>query len=297
MFKKYPKIHRLGKEETDGILTGTCYVEEKIDGANTSIWIEDGEIKTASRSQIVTSGFNGFVDYVRSNQNINNLLKDNPTFRLYGEWLVRHTIAYNELAYKKFYLFDIEDNGVRLDTNKVHEYADKYGIPHPQLFGMFTNATPDQINVFAGKTNLGEKGEGIVVKNPTFINKFGELQYAKIVTQEFKEDNGVVFGGNNKHSETYWETWVTNKYMTLERIQKIINKLQPIIDKKLDLEHTPRVANTAFHDMLVEEIWDISKHVQDINMQSLKRIAIKKAIMIYKEIITGDISVAHKNNV
>jgi len=31
MFKKYPKIHRLGKEETEGILEGTCYIQEKID--------------------------------------------------------------------------------------------------------------------------------------------------------------------------------------------------------------------------------------------------------------------------
>lgn len=43
MFIKYPKIHRLGKEETEGILNALCYIQEKIDGANTSIWIgEDG---------------------------------------------------------------------------------------------------------------------------------------------------------------------------------------------------------------------------------------------------------------
>ena len=44
-FKKYPKIHRLGKEETEGILDGVCYIEEKLDGANASIWIDKrGEI-------------------------------------------------------------------------------------------------------------------------------------------------------------------------------------------------------------------------------------------------------------
>lgn len=32
VFKRYPKIHRLGKEENDGILFGECHVEEKIDG-------------------------------------------------------------------------------------------------------------------------------------------------------------------------------------------------------------------------------------------------------------------------
>jgi hypothetical protein len=37
MFIKYPKIYRLGKDETIGILTGTCVLSEKLDGANVSV--------------------------------------------------------------------------------------------------------------------------------------------------------------------------------------------------------------------------------------------------------------------
>lgn len=49
-FKTYPKIHRLGKEETDGMLDALekddiIVVQEKIDGANTSIWLDkDGVV-------------------------------------------------------------------------------------------------------------------------------------------------------------------------------------------------------------------------------------------------------------
>ena len=32
-FRSYGKIHRLGKEETEGILQGFCHVQEKVDGA------------------------------------------------------------------------------------------------------------------------------------------------------------------------------------------------------------------------------------------------------------------------
>ena len=32
MFKEYHKIHRLGKEETDRILVGKCFISEKIGG-------------------------------------------------------------------------------------------------------------------------------------------------------------------------------------------------------------------------------------------------------------------------
>jgi hypothetical protein len=298
MFKEYKKIHRLGKEETDGILDGRCVIQEKVDGANVSIWLEDGVICMGSRSQKITEGFNGFCQYVRENEAIKNLFAKMPTLRLYGEWLVRHTIAYNELAYKHFYLFDIEDTatGVMLDPVTTVIIAKEHGIKHPQIFADVCNPTPEFVKAFAGKTELGEKGEGVVIKNPDFKNKFGEWQYAKVVTEEFKEDNGVVFGGNNKHSDTYWETYVVNKYMTLERIQKIINKVQPLVEKRLDLEHIPRITNTAYHDMLTEEIWDIQAKVEALDFKTLKRIAIKKAVQIYKEIITGDISVAHRMN-
>lgn len=301
-FKRYPKIHRLGKEETDGILMGRCVVQEKVDGANTSIWIDKrGEITCGSRSRELTEGFNGFVDYVKEHEGIARLLKDHPTWRLYGEWLVRHTIQYSELAYKKFYLFDItevkdgEENEEFFTQERVYEIAKEYGIETPQLFGTFENPTADQLKEFVGQTTLGEKGEGIVIKNLEHRDKWGNHCYAKIVSEEFKEDNGVTFGGNNKHSDSYWEMYIVNKYMTLARIQKVMNKIQPLIDKRLDMEHIPRVAGTAYHDMITEEIWEIAGKVHSVDFQTLKRIATKKAIQIYKEILSGDISVAHQS--
>lgn len=307
MFKKYPKIHRLGKEETDGILEGVVHIEEKIDGANVSIWCENGEIMCASRSQRITEGFNGFVDYVKKHPTLPTLFERYPNLRLYGEWLVRHTIAYSETAYKQFYLFDVTTRTDETDADPeareefwpkiaVHQLAKDYNLKTPEYHGEFHNPTKEDINNFVGKSTLGDKGEGVVLKNPLFRDKFGNHNYAKIVTESFKEDNGVTFGGNNKHSDSYWEMYVVNKYMTLARIEKIMNKIQPLIDKRLDLEHIPRISNTAYHDMLTEEIWEIAGKVQAINFATLKRVAMKKAVQIYKDVITGDISVADRQN-
>jgi len=298
-FKRYPKIHRLGKEEVEGILEGTVHIEEKIDGANGQIWVDKrGEITCGSRNRELTEGFNGFVDYVKSHDGIRNLLANHPGWRLYGEWLVRHTIQYNETNYKHFYLFDIslvsdgEEAEEFLTKEHVMAIADEYGIHRPEYHGSFDNPTQEQIMEHVGKSTLGEKGEGVVLKNHEFRDKFGSHNYAKIVTENFKEDNGVTFGGNNKHSDSYWEMYVVNKYMTLARIEKIMNKLQPLIDKRLDLEHIPRITNTAYHDMLTEEIWEIQDKVQSLNFKTLKRIAMKKAVQIYKDVLSGDISVA-----
>lgn len=295
-FVKYNKIHRLGKEETEGILNGHCYIQEKVDGANTQIWFEEGLIRVGSRSKQITEGFNGFVDYVMTNEPIKKLLADHPDWRLYGEWLVRHTIAYKETSYKKFYLFDILVDGKLMNPAEVQMVGLNYGIPSPVMFLIKENPTEDEIKKVVGQTTLGEVGEGVVIKNPMFVNKFGEQQYAKIVTEAFKEDNGVVFGGNNKHSDTYWEMYIVNKYMTLERIQKIMNKLQPVVDKKLDLEHTPRIIGTAYHDMLTEEIWEISRKAAKVDFNALQRIAQKKAAQVYKDIILDRISIADRNN-
>lgn len=303
-FKRYPKIHRLGKEETEGILTGFCTIQEKVDGANTSVWIDKrGEITCGSRSRELTEGFNGFVDYIKEHEGINQLLKDHPTWRLCGEWLVPHTIRnYRPTVYRQFYLFDIsevkdgEENEEFFPQEEVKKIAEKYGLNYPHVFLEKENPTEEEIKEFVGTSQLGEVGEGVVIKNLEHVDKFGNHCYAKVVTDKFKETNSVVFGGNDKHSESYWEMYVVNKYMTLARVKKVMDKLQPQIDKKLDLEHIPRVTNTAYYDLLTEEIWDIAKKVHKLDFKVLSRLCNKKAVQIYKDILLGVNSVADVQN-
>lgn len=316
MHIKYPKIKRLGDEDNDGILFGKVYAQEKVDGANAQIWIEDGEIKCGSRTQQLVAGFNGFVDYVKSHEGIRKFLEENPSCRLFGEWLVRHTIAYNETVYKKFYLFDvlvlpaefklegedseeIERQKARQCTwytiEEVYEVGKKYGIETVQLFGAFENPLPDSLQEFVGKSILGEKGEGIVLKNPAFINKWGDRVCAKVVTQEFKEDNALIFGGNNKHSETYVEMKLVNEAMTMQRIQKIMQKLQPLFEKRLGREQTGRVIEVAYHDMFEEEMWGFVKKHKQIDFAHLENLAKKKAVKIYHDLLDGHVSVAYEN--
>lgn len=295
MFVAYPKIHRLGVEENEGILDKEVFVQEKVDGANTSIWFEDGELKMGSRTRELTDGFNGFCEYVRNHEGIRKFFERYPNNRMYGEWLVRHTIAYNETAYRQLYLFDVQTpSGEYWTMREVELVAYKYGIRYPAIF-VSGKLMEEEIREHVGKTTLGEKGEGVVIKRAGFVNKFGEHAYAKIVTQEFKEDNALVFGGNNKHSETYWEMFVVNKYCTLPRVQKVMNKLQPIIEERLGLKHTPRIAGTCYHDMITEEAWEIANKVPMLNYRELKKLAHKKFIQIYHNLLEGSVSVSDKN--
>ena len=297
-FRSYGKIHRLGKEEVEGILVGVCHVQEKIDGANTSAWLdESGEMKLASRTRILgDEEFNGFVPYMKGHEGVRKLLTDHPTWRLYMEWMVRHTIAYKETMYRKAYLFDVWAGSEYLPQDQIKSIGEQYGIDTVPHHGVFENPTIEQLMEYVGKSEFGDRGEGVVIKNPGFINTFGDNVFAKIVTESFKEDNAVVFGGNNKHSETYHEVYIVNKYMVLPRVKKIMDKLQPIIPEKLGMQHIPRICGTAFHDMMTEEIGSIIKDVPKLDFKVLQRIAFKKSKQIYVDILNDSISIADRKN-
>lgn len=272
-FRKYDKIHRLGKEETIGILEGLCYVQEKLDGANASIWLDgDGQIQCGSRNRhLVDDNFNGFVDYARSYAGIKTLLVKFPGMILYGEWLVRHSVKYPEGAYKKFYLFDIYFEGALINAELMYAWANDCGIQTVPYVGKFINPTVEELKAFVGRSELAERGEGIVIKNMNFVNKFGDLCYAKMVCENFQESSKAAIVGNDK------ESYIVSKYMTIGRVVKIMNKLQPEINEQLDMRHIPRICNSAYHDMITEEIWEITKKVDAINFKVLAKLAFLKA--------------------
>lgn len=296
-FKSYGKIHALHKEECENILEGTCYIQEKVDGANASIWMEEDGIHCGSRTRDLTKagdGFNGFVEYVNNHEGIKKLLQDFPHFRLYGEWLVRHSIGYYEKSYKQFYLYDIENaEGERVDIDIVYGLADEYSINTVHLFAKVKNPTHEDVKSFAGKSMLGEKGEGVVVKNFGFINKFGDYQWGKYVTQEFKEDNAITFGGNNKFSDTYWEMRFVNEYVNQVRLEKILNKFQNMTDGRLDIKDIPQIMGMMHHDVITEECWAIQKKcTKPFDFKAFEKLIKRKTRQMFINHLNGDVSVA-----
>lgn len=294
-YKAYPKIHRLGKEETDGILDHEFVVQEKVDGANISIFEHEGKVRCGTRTRMLPEdeSFNGFQEAVQANLQLAMFFSRVPGLILYGEWLVKHTITYNEEAYKKIYLFDIFNTikGEFLPQNTVEEWARMLGLEYPHVFTT-GKLTEEQIQEYVGKSMIAPAGEGVVLKAPEFVNKFGDKVYAKVVHQKFKEANAIVFGGNNKHSETYWEMYVVNKYCTTARVRKIMQKLQSETERRLDMEHTPRIAGTCYHDMITEEIWEIIKKVPKLDFKKLQGLCYRKFIQIYHDILNNTLSIA-----
>jgi hypothetical protein len=264
MFRKYDKIFRLGKEETDWILNGTCYIEEKIDWANLSIWMEEWKICIWSRNLVVCDKenrldwFNWAVEYVLQHEWIRELLQKMPELRLYWEWLVPHTVSYYPENYKHFYMFDIEHDWWLIEPDKALEIADKYNIRCPKLLWILENPTQEQLLEYVWNSVLWEIWEWIVIKNYWFVNKFWNYCYAKIVWDVFKE---------TKYEKNIWicndtvEKEIATKFNTMARFNKIIYKIeQEKWMEKINNKDIPKILWYMEYDILSEEIMIIKKY-------------------------------------
>lgn len=109
-FVKYQHVCRLGTQETEGILNGYVYVQPKIDGCNTTIFLgDDGKVHIAGRNKEYEEGTKndrGLIKYIEEHPQYESFLKDHPTTRLYMEYLVQHSLkTYYDDAWKKPYVF------------------------------------------------------------------------------------------------------------------------------------------------------------------------------------------------
>ena len=94
-----------------GIDIGEVYVFPKIDGTNGSIWLSpEGQLCAGSRRRLLSLEADnaGFYAWVLEQEHILRYLQENPTHRLYGKWLVPHSLkTYRDDAWRNFYVFDV----------------------------------------------------------------------------------------------------------------------------------------------------------------------------------------------
>ena len=283
-YNKYPKIHRLWVDETDGILYSKVSVHEKIDWANVSIWIDNNWLIIASRNLIIYENwityneFNWCVDYILNHKWINDLLNDfmndNKDCILYGEWLVPHTVSYFEKSYHEFYLFDIWDLDRLMCFNDVYDFAFEYKIKTPKLFWEWVY-TKEQLDKFVWKSELWEKWEWIVIKSNTFINKFWRPSYAKKVGIDFQETKCLKDWSFTKQAV---ELGIVDSCVTMSRVEKIIHKIEDESWEKISIKYIARILSSVYKDIIDEEMWEILKKHKNpiIEFKKLNRLTINK---------------------
>lgn len=296
-FKKYQHIERYGTTEVEGIEVGTCYVFPKIDGTNASVWLNDG-IRGGSRNRELTTESDnaGFYNTVIADERIKAYLGKHPTHRLFGEWLVPHTLkAYRDDAWRKFYIFDVcvdADNETGLEYLPYEVYKpllDEVGLDYLAPLNIIKNGTLEDFLYCCEKNDClikdGEGvGEGVVIKNYDFYNKYRRQTWAKIVRSEFKEKHRKEMGApvkvNNLVEEDIVERYVTRAFVEKE-YAKIKNENDGWTSKMI-----PQLLGRGFHELVSEEMWNILKEFKNptVNFKVLNAFAIEKIKKVMPEI-------------
>lgn len=266
-FLKYQHVERFGTIETNGIEMGMCYIFPKIDGTNSQVWFDE-IIHAGSRNRELSleNDNQGFMAWVINQNNILNLFRNYPNLRLYGEWLVPHTLkTYQKTAWNKYYVFDVMDGENYLTYEHYKGILDKYEIEYIPPICKVKNPTYERLvnqldkNGYLIEDGKGT-GEGIVIKNYDYKNKFGRIVWAKIVKNEFKAEHAKTDVTEIKETKIIEED-IVNKYITLTLIEKEFYKIEN--ENGWTSGQIPRLLNTVFYCLVKEEIWNIVKEFKN----------------------------------
>lgn len=288
-FRKYQHIERFGADEVDGIELGSVYVFPKLDGTNASVWLNNGLIKAGSRNRELSleNDNAGFYNAVFTDQRVKGYLTKHPTHRLFGEWLVPHSLkTYREDAWRRFYIFDVcidKDDGLEYLPYDIYKpLLDEFDLDYIPPIGIIKNGSYEYFvkclerNVFLIEDGKGF-GEGIVLKNYDFYNKYGRQTWAKIVTNEFKEKHHKEMGAPVIEAEKMIEQKIVDDFCSAAFIEKEYAKI--ITEREgWQSRYIPELLSRVFSELIKEESWNIIKAYKypKINFKTLNALVIAK---------------------
>lgn len=287
-FKKYQHVARYGDTVVTGIDKGTVYVFPKIDGTNTSAWLGTYTIRCGARNRELTIDYDHMEFYktLLKDERIARYLEAHPNHRIFGEWLVPHTLKiYNDNAWNKFYIFDVcvdrEDGALGyLSYKEYSKLLDEFELDYIEPIAVLENPTYDDLTNLLESNKFLVKdenavGEGIVLKNYEYSNKYDRQRWAKIVTSEFKKEHKRVFGEGGE--VPIIEQQIVDKFVTEAFIEKEYAKLLNN-EGQWSTKLIPQLFNRIFYELINEEMWNILKHFKNptINFKTLNSIMTKK---------------------
>lgn len=309
-FRKYDHVERWGHPDVEGIEIGTVHVFPKLDGTNGSIWrghgVVDPRLIVMAGSRTRQLGRVHHEEEPRDNHGFERwvcgeqyemwraVLDEHPAWQIYGEWLVPHTLkTYREEAWRRFWVFDVwhRGEGRYLPFDDYASELATLGADCIEPLCTIVNPSEEQLrreveaNTFMIRDGAGA-GEGIVIKNYEWQNKYGRQPWAKIVRNEFKEENRRAFGTTEKHGEFQVEAAIAERYVTRALVDKERAKVRLAIMEENgaagvtfeSVEATyrkqmiPRLLQTVYHAIVTEEMWTAVKEHRDptINFKRLR---------------------------
>jgi hypothetical protein len=300
--REYMHIERFGNDAVLGIELGETYVFPKLDGTNASLWWDlvgpeqgysysEGEpyrgLLAGSRHRELSLGNDNAGFYhacVADQTRYNKYFNTHPKHILYGEWLVPHTLkTYRDNAWRRFWIFDVfntESDGY-LDYETYAPLLTACDLDFVPPLARIKNGSYENFVHVLDQNNFFIKdgqglGEGIVIKNYSYYNKFDQQVWAKIIRSEFKEQHYKEMG-SPESVQLMVEEQIALEYCTTALCEKELAKIK--LEKQgWTSQYIPQLLGVIFHSLITEEIWDILKKYKNptINFNTLKHFVIKQ---------------------
>ncbi|WP_428323647.1 RNA ligase family protein [Nitrosopumilus sp.] len=290
--QKYPKIQGVHKEEAKGFDEGYIIVEEKVDGSQFRIQIDDqGIISIGSHNvdNIHETGSNGFAVGIENALKIFEGVKADPgeNISVFGEFLAKpkqNTIAYQRVPNHNIVVFDVVVNGKYLDREEKERFAFGLGLEVVPILWKgegkdFTDEIREKLlksTSFLGHQAGYDKVEGIVIKNygklydERYRNLEGKHMTIKIVNASFQEKNKVENPGQGDKLET-----LVNTYTSEARWRKSIQHKLEDDELEFHMRDMAKLAPAVVQDIEEEERETIKEELWKIMWPKIKGRAVK----------------------
>ncbi len=262
VFYKYPEIEHIGDESLAGIFDDEVYVQEKIDGGNFRFTLKEGKLFFGSRNQIIEENTKAFIAISA----VQEAFENNPdsfggSWVFYGESCQRHTMKYDNIP--PFVGFDIrhKQTGLFLDAERAKAKFKKMGLPFIPILlkkhggDIKIEELQEQIKQPSLYGSLQK--EGVVIKNYKRLGVMNNVLWGKIVSEDFKEQNKLVF--SHHHSSDAIEKMITKEFCTPARIRKQILRAREELRLQINMTLMPWLYAAVAQDIIKEEYLTIAK--------------------------------------
>lgn len=155
-------------------------------------------------------------------------------------------------------------------------------------FAVINNPDWDDYQLYTGQNNYGAApyGEGIVLKNYAFVNKFGHRIYGKLVAKDFQE---VLPSEPVTITQVAIEDQIAKRYVTPARVRKLVEK-----HEFCEMSDIPKLFGLVYYDVVTEDAWDILKRFKNpaINFKQLEQSIRTAAKAHYVELLQEKVRAA-----
>ena len=261
MLHSYPEVYQLGHKIVSNVLDGNVLVEEKVDGSQISFGIdENGILSVRSKKVDINTDkpdgmFKKAVEWIVSNQ---SSLYPNWVYR--GEYLLKpkhNTLEYYRVPHNHIIIFDICD-GLEsyLSYSDLCAEAKRIGLEVVPLFaeGVFTEANIlAHKDIWLSRESIlgGTKVEGVVIKNYNVFTAQKKVAMAKIVRQEFKEQNSSNWKDEHPTSQDIIQRLIET-YRNEARWRKAVQHLRDAGELQGEMKDIPLLMKEVSADVLKE---------------------------------------------